>query len=250
MKENWPIARLSDVLNLAIDSVQVKSNNYYKISGVYSFGRGLLAREPLLGAETTYKIFHRLHENDFVISHLKAWEGALARVTSSFDGWFLSPQFSTFRPDPEKLDIEFLEWYCKQSRIWEALRNKARGMGARRDSVLPSQFLALEIPLPPIAEQRRIVARIEELAARIEEARELRRRAIEESNVLMKSAIRRLIGEEPLDDWVPLSRFVEDIENGWSPSCESHPAADNEWGVLKVGCVSLGFYTLTFLCRE
>ena len=32
----------------------------------------------------------------------------------------------------------------------------------------------------PLEEQRRIVARIEELAARIEEARELRRRAVEE----------------------------------------------------------------------
>jgi type I restriction enzyme S subunit len=242
MNSKWTIVPLGDVLNLAIDSVQVEPNNYYNISGVYSFGRGLLARGPLSGTETTYKVFHRLHENDFVISHLKAWEGALARVTASFDGWFLSPQFSTFQPDPEKLEIVYLEWYCKQSNVWEALRNKARGMGARRDSVLPSQFLALSIPLPPLDEQRRIVARIEELAARIEEARELRRRAVEEIGVLLNSAIRRFIGEEPSDEWIPLSTFIAKIENGWSPSCENHPANDDEWGVLKVGCVSFGSY--------
>ena len=46
-------------------------------------------------------------------------------------------------------------------------------------------FLGYEIPLPPLDEQRRIVARIEELAARIEEARELRRRAVEETECLL-----------------------------------------------------------------
>ncbi len=215
MKGDWPIVPLGDVLNLAIDSVEVEPNNYYKISGVYSFGRGLIARGPLLGAETTYKVFHCLHEDDFVISHLKAWEGALARVTSFFDGWFLSPQFSTFRPDPERLEIAFLEWYCKQSRVWDALRNKARGMGARRDSVLPSQFLSLSIPLPAVAEQRRIVARIEELAARIEEARELRRRAVEETEALIFSARSVFFSEEFNKNWpIMILGDVTDIRAG------------------------------------
>jgi type I restriction enzyme, S subunit len=43
----------------------------------------------------------------------------------------------------------------------------------------------VEIPLPPLEEQQRIVARIEELAARIEEARGLRREALEEVNGLL-----------------------------------------------------------------
>jgi restriction endonuclease S subunit len=42
-------------------------------------------------------------------------------------------------------------------------------MGARRETVSPETFLALEIPLPPLAEQHRVVARIEELAAQIHE---------------------------------------------------------------------------------
>jgi type I restriction enzyme, S subunit len=220
MNSKWPIVPLSDVLNLAIDSVQVEPNNYYKISGVYSFGRGLLARGPLSGAETTYKVFHCLHENDFVISHLKAWEGALARVTASFDGWFLSPQFSTFQPDPEKLEIAYLEWYCKQSKVWDALRNKARGMGARRDSVLPSQFLALPIPLPPLDEQRRIVARIEELAARIEEARELRRRAVEETEALFRSGMKDLFTFHDHDTH-PIGQLAA-MKGGGTPS-KSNP---------------------------
>ena len=69
-----------------------------------------------------------------------------------------------------RLEINYLDWYCKQSKVWDELKNTARGMGARRDSVSPDRFLALKIPLPPVREQRRIVARIDELAAKINEA--------------------------------------------------------------------------------
>ncbi|MEF2277009.1 restriction endonuclease subunit S [Deinococcus sp. YIM 134068] len=170
----WERVRLGEVLELKIDAVPVAPEHTYKISGVYSFGRGLIARGPLSGAETSYKVFHRLHTDDFVLSQLKGWEGALARVTPEFDGWFLSPQFPTFRVMPDRLDIEYLELYCKQASVWDELRGQARGMGARRDSVSPARFLALDIPLPPLPEQRRIVARVQGLLGKVEEARGLR----------------------------------------------------------------------------
>jgi type I restriction enzyme S subunit len=94
----------------------------------------------------------------------------------------------------------------------------------------------------PLTEQRRIVARIEELAAKIEEARDLRRKASQESEMLLTSARRNSIGEEPGRDWLPLSTYVKEIENGKSPACESRPAQSDEWGVLKVGAVSFGVF--------
>lgn len=39
---------------------------------------------------------------------------------------------------------------------------------------------------------------------------------------------------------VPLKRLVRSIEQGWSPECESWPAEEGGWGVVKVGCVNGG----------
>lgn len=71
----WPEVALGEVLSLSVDAVQATPDAEFKIAGVFSFGRGLFAREPLSGADTTYKHFHRLHHNDYVISQPKAWEG-------------------------------------------------------------------------------------------------------------------------------------------------------------------------------
>ena len=160
----WPTVKLGDVLDLHLDSVPVNPATTYNISGVYSFGRGLLARSPLSGGETTYKTFNRLHAGDIVISQLKAWEGAIALIPPAFDGWYLSPQFATFRARNAVADPRYIEWFCRRPQLWEQLERGSRGMGARRNSVSPKQFLSTEMPLPPIEVQRRVVEKLNRLA--------------------------------------------------------------------------------------
>lgn len=162
--KRWPVVALSEVMETHIDAVPAISLPTANLAGVYGFGRGLFRRGQMSPMETTYKSFHRLRAGDFVISSPKAWEGAVARIPEEFDGWFLSPVFPTFRADKKRLDTRYLDWYCKREPVWGQLQGKAKGMGARRESVSPTQFLSIEIPLPPLPEQQAIVARLDALA--------------------------------------------------------------------------------------
>ena len=56
--------------------------------------------------------------------------------------------------------------------------------GIRRD-----RLYKIQIPVPPLFEQRRIVARIEQLSSRLEKARELQRQAAEDAERMLYSAI-------------------------------------------------------------
>src|SRR5439155_20318424 len=108
---------------------------------------------------------------------------------SKFAGKFLSPQFPTFLCDTDRLDREFLAWVMRRPMFWEDLGSRASGMGDRRRTLTPDALFKCEIPLPPLGEQRRVVARIAELAAQIHEARTLRHQAAEEAEALFESAL-------------------------------------------------------------
>ncbi len=193
----WPVARLGDALRLDLDRVPVDAATSYPMVGVLSFGRGLFDREPIENGKTSYRVFYRLKATHVVMSQLFGWEGALALSSERFAGRFLSPQFPTFLCDASKLDRSFLGWLMRRPSFWDDLGSRASGMGDRRRTLTPEALFQCEIPLPPLAEQRQIVARIEELAAQIDEARTLRHQADEMAEALLKAAVSSLfVGNE------------------------------------------------------
>jgi len=156
--------------------------------GVLSFGRGLFEREPIENGKTSYRVFYRLKAEHVVMSQLFGWEGALALSSEIFAGKFVSPQFPTFLCDATKLDRTFLGWLMRRPSFWEDLGTRASGMGDRRRTLNPDALFACDIPLPPLAEQGRVVARIEELVAQIQEARILRQQAAQETESILRSS--------------------------------------------------------------
>lgn len=61
-------------------------------------------------------------------------------------------------------------------------------------------------------------------------------------NAPMKDSGIEWLGEVPARwEVTRIKRFVESLGQGWSPQCEGFPVENNEeWGVLKVGCVNGG----------
>lgn len=91
--------------------------------------------------------------------------------------------FKSFLPSPTYL-ARFLYWYLKGNK--ELLESKASGTTFLELSA--SKAATIEFPLPPLSEQQRIVERIEELFAKLDEAKE-RLQEVAESFAVRKAAI-------------------------------------------------------------
>jgi type I restriction enzyme, S subunit len=174
----YTLVPLGTVLRQTRDELPVELDRTYRMAGVYSFGRGLFARPPIAGTDTKYRSLFRLHEGQFVMSRLKAWEGAVAVVSPEFHGLAVSQEYPTFDIDRERADPAYVGWLCRWERFWESLLGQSKGLGARRDRVHPDRLLAVRIPLPSLDEQRRLGAlaqTVQTLGQRAEEFSALER---------------------------------------------------------------------------
>lgn len=186
------MTQLREALKLDLVQVDLEHGREYPIAGVYSLGRGLFARAVITASDTTYKKLHRLREGQLVVSRLKAFEGAVAVVPHEFDGWFLSPEFPTFSCNEDALAPAYLRHVCQWAEFWSMLAAKSTGIGARRERVHASTLLALEIPLPPIDDQRRVAERLDHIEVTSGELRKRATRAATVNAALVVSAAIRL----------------------------------------------------------
>jgi type I restriction enzyme, S subunit len=171
-----------------------------------------------------------------------AWEGAVAIVSAAEDGMYGSTRYPTFRVDENRCVPRFLLNYFRTEKGLQQLVKICPGSAGRNRVLSIRRIPEVLVPLPALTEQRRVVARIDELADQIHEAHTLRHQALEGSDALLGSFRRAAFGETPRPDWIPLSHYIERIVNGKSPATEGRPATSDEWAVLKVGSVSSGVF--------
>ncbi|NIK54624.1 restriction endonuclease subunit S [Kribbella shirazensis] len=153
---DWAMVQLGEVIKLDIDAVPVSAGTSYDIFGVLNRGRGLLRREAVLGSEISYKTLNRLRPNQIVYSRLKAFEGAITVAPHGLGEIFASQEFPTFTCG-ERLLPEYFALVTTTKRLWAQLQGLSTGMGGRRERVKPGDFLTIELALPSLPEQRRIV---------------------------------------------------------------------------------------------
>lgn len=148
------IKKLSDILCLEEDSAQIIPTGSYPQVGVRGFGGGLFAKHATSGMDTTYRAFNRLYEGALVMSQVKAWEGAVAVCEKDLAGYFVSPEYRTFRFESSEAIPSYFAALVKTEWFWSRLKDATRGVGARRERTRPEQFLNIEIPVPTVVQQR------------------------------------------------------------------------------------------------
>lgn len=81
------------------------------------------------------------------------------------------------------------------------IAGSVQDQGGGFTAIKRNQLETVEIPVPPLDEQRRIVARIDVLTRRVEEAKRLRQDAIKEAKNYLPSAIDRAFSENDSTRW-------------------------------------------------
>jgi len=193
MNKPWPKVRLAEVLRRSDETIEPVADAEYREITVRLWGNGVAERGRVMGASLSGRRFVA-HAGQFIASRIDARNGAMGLVPKSLEGALVTNDFPLFNIDSRQLEPGFLAWLC-HTRGFVGLCQQASEGTTNRVRLKEERFLSLEIPLPPLAEQRRIVARMEELAAQIQEARTLREQAAEEAKALLATMRRRIMSD-------------------------------------------------------
>ncbi|HXH12357.1 MAG TPA: restriction endonuclease subunit S [Alphaproteobacteria bacterium] len=219
MSTKWPMVKLGEVLTRSEETIALRPDVEYHELTVKLWGKGVVLRGIVRGAEVAASRRFIAKAGQFVLSRIDARNGALGLVPEELDGAIVTNDFPVFTLDETKLLPAFLGWMSRTADFLEKCRRASEGT-TNRVRLQEGRFLELEIPLPPLSEQRRIVARIEALAGQIKEARRLRREAVEETEALLAAALRRITvslnAAGRLGDVL-----ISPPRNGWSARCDN-----------------------------
>ncbi|MGA2270583.1 MAG: restriction endonuclease subunit S [Bryobacteraceae bacterium] len=186
MSKPWPKAKLGEVLRRSEETIELQPDAEYRQITVKLWGKGPVLRGILTGAEIAASRQMVARRGQFILSRIDARNGALGIVPPELDEAIVTNDFPVFNVVEERLLPTYLGWMCRTESFVEQCKRASEGT-TNRVRLQEDKFLTQEISLPPLMEQRRLVGRIEELAAQIGEARVLRHQAAEEAEALGKA---------------------------------------------------------------
>ena len=158
---------------------------YVDISSVDSSIGAITNPKQLLGAGAPSRARKVIRSGDVVFATTRPYLRNTASVPDRYDGQICSTGFCVLQANHELVEPSWIFHLCRSEIVLDQVLSKMRG--ASYPAVTDRDVLACKIPLPPLDEQRRIVARIEERLARIAEARRLRVAADQDADRLMNS---------------------------------------------------------------
>lgn len=131
---------------------------------------------------------------DLVISGINATKGAIAIYPETAKKPIAATiHYGAYIPNKERVDIKYLWWFLRSAAFRDIVQDHIPG--GIKTELKSKRFLAVPIPLPPLKEQQRILAHIESLAARVNEAQRLREEADSGSEKYFASVTSQLFTE-------------------------------------------------------
>jgi len=222
----WPMVKLGETVTHRKEFITIDDEERYKRCRVQLHARGVVLRDIVEGSVIKTKKQQVCRAGEFLVAEIDAKVGGFGMVPPDLEGAIVSSHYFLFDINTDVLDRGFLDYYCRTPAFREQVA--ARG-STNYAAVRPARVLDYSIPLPPLPEQKRIVAKVQSLTSKIDEARELRQGINTDRTAALRSLFRRITDgapRRPMGEVAPLERRPVEIKED-----ESYP----ELGIRSFG---------------
>lgn len=236
----WPMVRLAEVIERLETGVSVNSENravkegeigVLKTSAVTS-GVFLPTEHKAVLPEEVDRVKCSPRNGAILISRMntEALVGASAYVGADYPNLFLPDRLWQTVISRQDVVSRFVHLVISSPPYRNKISAVCGGTSGSMKNIAQSQFLALEIPLPPLEVQREMVAEIEGY-----------QRVIDGAHAVIDN-YRPHIPIDPAWPLLELGEIFEELEAGVSVNSENRTKLPGEIGVLKTSAVTSGIF--------
>jgi type I restriction enzyme, S subunit len=213
---NYPLVPLGNIIKQRSEFIEIDDFKTYKRCRVQLHAQGIVQRDIVQGIEIKTKKQQVCRAGEFLVAEIDAKVGGFGIVPKNLDGAIVSSHYFLFDLDETLLNQRLLEFFVRTPTFMEQV--KAQGT-TNYAAIRPADVLKYKVPLPSLEEQHQIVARIEELTTKIEEARGLRGEAVGEVEILLTLTLNNL-RKKLLSSSYPKDRIghITQVSSGGTPS--------------------------------
>lgn len=196
----WPIKKLNDVCTFKVTK-NTKKLPYIGMEDIESGTGRFIGDSKAKEMKSTTAYFDK---TNVLYGKLRPYLNKV--FLPDFEG-HCSTEFVPLTPNPKLLAREWLSKWLMSSYVVEEVNKNTTGTRMPRANL--NYLKNLEIPLPPLETQKKIVSKIEELMGRIEEVKKLRVQVQKDTADLLPAALHKIFEEGKNKGWE--EKRIEDI---------------------------------------
>ncbi|NPB03449.1 MAG: hypothetical protein GXO39_03415 [Thermotogae bacterium] len=169
LSKQYQIARFEELMSPIPKKerkITLEKDKEYKLVTVKMHARGVILREIKKGSEIKAKHLYLVHAGEFIFSRIDARNGAMGFVPPELDGAVVSQDFPVMILDQTKALQKYIEYYIKRPELEQMIQDYSTGTTNRQRISEEELVKILKIPLPPLEEQKRIVAYLDRISER------------------------------------------------------------------------------------
>lgn len=212
MKHNWSVVTLGSVIKHRKSFIEIDDFRKYKLCRVQTKAQGVVLREEKDGSEIKTKQQQVCRAGELIFAEMDARFGGYGIIPPELDGSIVSSHYFLYEINTEEIDRQFLS-YCL-SQPWFLSQVEAKG-STNYAAIRPHQVLNYEIPLPPISDQKRLVAKIGVVKNNLNQILKIRSEQSKDIKNLLYSKYSEIIENAdrlPMNEVAPIHRRPVKIE--------------------------------------
>ncbi|MDD9981466.1 MAG: restriction endonuclease subunit S [Gammaproteobacteria bacterium] len=163
--------------------------HYVDIAGIDRTRKAIVEHQTLMGIDAPSRARKVIRKDDVLVSTVRPNLNAVAMVPACLDDQIASTGFCVLRPNRDWVEPRYLFYWTITSTFVDALASRVRG--ANYPAVSDRDVKEVAIPLPSLAEQRRVVEILDQ-AGRL---RRLRAEADAKANRILPALFLKMFGD-------------------------------------------------------